>query len=266
MSNDKISLIYGDIDESDIPVIINESNRETYSRITMVMSVFLAGIILCVYAISRLRLKSETKHVAAKLLSDSDRPDQCGMFSGPQESKFNDTRSKFNDTRSKFSKTESKLPKSNNPINLFKSKGKMHDLSDGAKFNLFKIPYINIIEISMPVDNFPNGFKCLSSFKFYIITGDKLIFEIASGWHMVGEMYVTRFRLPNLTKLYGIQIYVSPDIVPMSFKVIDIKLRDQNDHIIWKDISIVDLQSQDVSNGVIQDKYITIQFDLDKYV
>lgn len=252
MSNDKISLIYGDIDESDIPVIVNESKRETYSRIAMVMSVFLAGIILCVYAIGRLRLESETKHVAAKLLSDSDYSDQCGMFSDPQESKF--------------SKTNSKLPKPKGPFNFFKSKGKMHDLSDGAKFNLFKIPYINIIEISMPVDNFPNGFKCLSSFKFYIITGDKLIFEIASGWHMVGEMYVTRFRLPNLTKLYGIQIYVSPDIVPMSFKVIDIKLRDQNDHIIWKDISIVDLQSQDVSNGVIQDKYITIQFDLDKYV
>ncbi len=219
MEDKKISLVNGDINESDIPLVVREPWVDTYLRATTVLGVFLVGLIIYTYhVINHIKLNKKISGITTQLLSEE---------------------------------ADRRLSRC--------------DRLDAFRHNLYKIPYVNIVEIGIPVDSFPNGFRCLNSLKFYIITNDQRIFEIMSGWHIFGDMYVARFKLPNLTKLYGLQIYVSPDLIPSSFRVIDIKLRDKNGNTIWKDMVIIDLQSRDTSNGIIQDKYIVIQFDLDKY-
>lgn len=225
--NNEIELLYGTINKNEIPVIMNESPIFMYSRFSMFISLILLCLIITMfYVIKRYNNKKKLNEVTSLLLTKE----------------------------------------ANQKINNC-------EIVERLNHDLITIPYVKYIDISLPVDNFPSNLTidCFKNiFKFYIITKNKDMLEISSKWRKIDNMYFARFILPEFTELYGINIYISPDLsyskkLTSTFKVIDLKLRNKNDDIIWKDILIMDLLSKDISRGIIQQNYITVQFDLENY-
>lgn len=126
--------------------------------------------------------------------------------------------------------------------------------------------YTKYIEILIPKKCF-NGYIPTSLFKFYVIS-KSAISEIQSTWTELHntDMYIIRFVMPNYMQLQSLIIYFSPTILTANgldktINLMDIRLKNQNDDIVWKDVVIIDFTSGDTSIGIITGNYIVLQFN-----
>ncbi len=141
--------------------------------------------------------------------------------------------------------------------------------SSGERLNTyFNKENIKCIDISIPKNNkneYLDSDRLGCLFEFYVVLNSGVFSKLRSEWHIDEQSFFVRLYVERYVKIQSLYVYVSPTQLSAAglqdaFKILDIKVRDNHDRIVWQDIIATDFFRGDSSYGAISGGYLPVYF------